>query len=111
MLGFGKSKPLVGLDIGSSSIKAVELQRAGKALELSRLGIPYADEYPVGRRDCDIYLPDLKRLVEIDGPTHLRRADERRDAEIMAERPDLNIVHVKVGTPVSEAMELILAES
>ncbi|KKM08241.1 hypothetical protein LCGC14_1725810, partial [marine sediment metagenome] len=35
--------------------------------ELSKLGIPYADEYPVGGRDCDIYIPDLKRIVEIDG--------------------------------------------
>lgn len=76
--------------------------------ELSKLGIPYADEYPVGRRDCDIYIPDLKLLVELDGPRHFRRADERRDAELMAERPELNIVHIKVGTPVPEAMEVIL---
>lgn len=78
--------------------------------ELTKLGIPYADEYPVGKRDCDIYIPDLKRIIEIDGPTHLRRADERRDAELRAERPELDIVHVKVGTPLPEAMEVILAE-
>ncbi len=76
--------------------------------ELSKLGIPYADEYPIGGRDCDIYIPDLQRIVEIDGPTHFRRADARRDEEILAERPELNIVHIKVGTPVPEAMEVIL---
>lgn len=39
MFGLGKSKPLVGLDIGSSSIKAVELRRSGKELELSKLAV------------------------------------------------------------------------
>lgn len=76
--------------------------------ELSKLGIPYMEEYPVGNRDCDIYIPDLKRIVEIDGWMHFRKADDRRDAELRAERPDLDIVHVKVGMPVPEAMEVIL---
>src|SRR3989304_712477 len=39
MFGLGKSKQLVGLDIGSSSIKAVELRRSGKELELSKLAV------------------------------------------------------------------------
>ena len=77
-------------------------------LELSKLGISYAEEYEIGRRQCDIYIPDLKRIVEIDGPTHFRRADDRRDAELRAERPELDILHIKVGTPVPEAMKEIL---
>ncbi len=77
--------------------------------ELSDRGVRYMDEYPIGGRDCDIYIPDLKRIVEIDGPSHFSRADERRDAEILEERPDLHVIHVKVGTPVTEAMEVILA--
>lgn len=76
--------------------------------KLSELGVPYTEEYPVGRRDCDIYIPDLKRIVEIDGPTHWPKKDDARDEELRAERPELSIVHVKVGTPVSEAMEVIL---
>jgi type IV pilus assembly protein PilM len=39
MFGLGKSKQLVGLDIGSSSIKAVELRRAGKELEAIKLAM------------------------------------------------------------------------
>jgi type IV pilus assembly protein PilM len=39
MFGFRKNKQFVGLDVGSSSIKAVELKRAGKELELSKLAI------------------------------------------------------------------------
>src|SRR3990170_844759 len=45
MFGFGKSKQLVGLDIGSSSVKAVELRQIGKDIEVSKLGIePLAPE-------------------------------------------------------------------
>ena len=39
MFGKPKSKPLVGLDIGSSSVKAVELKRKGSAYELVNLGV------------------------------------------------------------------------
>lgn len=37
--GFGSSKALMGLDIGSSSIKLVELQRRGRDFELISLGV------------------------------------------------------------------------
>ncbi len=35
MFGFGKSKAVVGLDIGSSAVKAIELKQAGKALRVT----------------------------------------------------------------------------
>ena len=45
MFGFGKSKQVVGLDIGSSSVKAVELRQIGKDIEVFKLGIePLAPE-------------------------------------------------------------------
>ena len=37
MFGLGKSKPLVGLDIGSSAVKAVELKATGKAYKVTAL--------------------------------------------------------------------------
>ena len=43
MLGFGRGKQLVGVDIGSSSIKAVELKRAGKGLVVSKLSMENLD--------------------------------------------------------------------
>ncbi len=43
MLGFGRGKQLVGVDIGSSSIKAVELKRVGKGLEVSKLSMESLD--------------------------------------------------------------------
>jgi type IV pilus assembly protein PilM len=39
MFGLGKSKQLIGLDIGSSSIKAVELRRVGKELEVGKIAM------------------------------------------------------------------------
>ena len=38
MFGFG-SKSIVGLDVGSSSIKAVELKRKGGQIEVAHLGL------------------------------------------------------------------------
>ena len=39
MFGLGRPKALVGLDIGSSSVKAVELRKKGTSYELVNLGI------------------------------------------------------------------------
>ena len=39
MFGLGKAKSLVGLDIGSSAVKAVELRKKGNSYELVNLGI------------------------------------------------------------------------
>lgn len=39
MFGLGKAKSLVGLDIGSSAVKAVELRKKGSTYELLNLGI------------------------------------------------------------------------
>src|SRR6204780_5090568 len=39
MFGKGKSKPVVGLDIGSNSIKAVELKRTKQGYELVSFGL------------------------------------------------------------------------
>ncbi len=39
MFGLGKSKNLVGLDIGSSAVKAVELKKRGEVYELVNLGV------------------------------------------------------------------------
>jgi len=41
MFGMGKTKGLVGLDVGSSAVKAVELKRRGDAYELVNFGVEY----------------------------------------------------------------------
>jgi type IV pilus assembly protein PilM len=48
MFGLGGSKQVVGLDIGSSSIKAVELKKTGKDIEVVHMGLePLAPEIVV----------------------------------------------------------------
>jgi type IV pilus assembly protein PilM len=48
MFGFGGNKALVGLDIGSSSVKVVELKKARGGLELVHLGVePLASDIVV----------------------------------------------------------------
>jgi len=48
MFGLGKSKQIIGMDIGSSSIKIVELKQSGKDLEVTRVGVePLAPEIVV----------------------------------------------------------------
>jgi len=39
MFGFGSSRTIVGLDIGSSSIKAVELKKVKGETQVAHLGI------------------------------------------------------------------------
>jgi very-short-patch-repair endonuclease len=78
--------------------------------ELSRRGILYMEEYTIGRFSVDIYMPEFKRIIEIDGPTHMKKADRWREDEILALRPELHFVRVKVGVPVPEAMEEILRD-
>jgi type IV pilus assembly protein PilM len=39
MLGFGKSKSVVGLDIGSSAVKAVELRPVGKGFKVAAIAV------------------------------------------------------------------------
>jgi type IV pilus assembly protein PilM len=39
VFGFNKSKPIVGLDIGSSAVKAVELKPSGKGYKVAAFGV------------------------------------------------------------------------
>ncbi len=55
MFGFGGSKSIVGLDIGSSCIKAVELKKGRGGIELSHLGVePLASDIVVDSMIVDL---------------------------------------------------------
>ena len=48
MFGLGRSKQLIGMDIGSSSVKVVELRQSGKDIEVTKVGVePLAPEIVV----------------------------------------------------------------
>ena len=80
---------------------------------LQALGITYQEEYPVGQYSVDIYLPDTRVGVEIDGPQHRQRQqrehDVARDAAI--ERASgMRIVRVPVGTRKAAALHAIFGK-
>lgn len=50
---------------------------------ISELGIQYQSEIPFPPYQVDIYIPDCHVAIEIDGPFHMRKHDERRDEELM----------------------------
>lgn len=77
-------------------------------LALSRRGIQYMEEYPIGPYSVDIYLPEIGRLVELDGPGHFRKADKVREDKLKEMRPELDLVRIKVGTSIREALEVML---
>lgn len=60
------SKVCAGIDIGSTSVKVVQLKRSGDSIELERVG--FADIYPGGDRPGD---PNEQRRAKIDA---VRRA-------------------------------------
>lgn len=75
---------------------------------LSELGISYVEEYPVGRYSLDIYLPDMRRGVEIDGPGHNKKRDRQRDLTIVADETVDELVRIKVGTRKAKALKVML---
>jgi len=62
---------------------------------LTELGLRYEQQYSIGSRTVDFYLPEMRSVIEADGVYgHLRKADRKRDSELM----DLgvkDIFHVK----------------
>jgi very-short-patch-repair endonuclease len=55
-------------------------------------------EVTFGRYCVDIYISeDLNWVVEVDGPTHYKKKDDKRDKVLMEEYGIENIIHVKVN--------------
>jgi len=74
---------------------------------LSAAGISYTEEYPVGPYHLDLYLPDQKLGVEIDGPHHNKAKDWERD-RLIRDHFDIRIVRVPVGTKKAKCLAAIL---
>jgi len=52
---------------------------------LTELGLRYEQQYSIGSRTVDFYLPEMNSVIEADGVYgHLRKADRQRDAELMS---------------------------
>ena len=65
---------------------------------LTELGLRYAQQYSIGSRTVDFYLPEMNSVIEADGVYgHLRKADRQRDAELISLGVD-DIFHVRDTT-------------
>lgn len=72
------------------------------------MGLVHQEEYSIGPYSLDIYLPELQRAVEVDGPSHKfrRRQDAERDAYLLEQ--GISTVRIRAGTKKDEALERIL---
>ncbi len=52
---------------------------------LERAGLEIMDEEPFPPYDVDIYIPSHHVVVEVDGPQHERKRDEKRDKKLLEE--------------------------
>ena len=78
---------------------------------LDELDVGYTEEYPVGQYTIDIYIPDMRLGVELDGPQHVKKKDIIRDHKILtAGMAVVQIVRIKVGTKKAEALSAILKD-
>jgi type IV pilus assembly protein PilM len=70
MFGFGKNKAIVGLDIGSSAVKAVELRASGKG------------NYKVTAFGCEAVPPDSivdGAIIDANAVTGVRQRRHRQE--------------------------------
>ena len=75
---------------------------------LTEAGFQWVEEFPVCGYAIDLYIPELRTGIEIDGPHHnLRRAKDAAREEIIATSESIHIVRVPVGAKKWEVMEAL----
>ncbi len=74
---------------------------------IAAIGLEYVEEFSVGPYSLDIYLPEMKLAVELDGPQHNRRKDAIRDHIVLTDF-GIRTVRFKVGARKRDVMKGIL---
>ena len=100
MFGLGKSKAVVGLDVGSSAVKAVEIKTAGKKLKVTACGfepIPPASIVDGAIVDSTAVADAIRRLFQ----THAIRTKE-----VAASLSGNAVIVKKINLPVMSETEL-----
>lgn len=69
---------------------------------LDDMAIGYQSEYPFPPYKLDIFLPEWWCGIEIDGPQHLRKRDQKRDETLRLEY-GLQIFRIKTSGGFSKA--------
>ena len=63
---------------------------------IERLGISVRDEVPFPPYTVDIYLDEYHVVVEVDGPHHNQKKDDKRDQELW-DKYHLYVLHIPSG--------------
>jgi hypothetical protein len=84
--------------LGKASWAGSSLERALKG-HLDSMGIKYVQQYWVGKRRVDFYVPEWKTFLEADSLAHHSDVEKerKRDLEILLQKPDHKITHVMYG--------------
>jgi very-short-patch-repair endonuclease len=69
---------------------------------INQIGFRTELESVFGKYCADIYIPELNWIVEVDGPSHYKKRDNKRDTELREEHKIENIMHVKVEIKESD---------
>ncbi|MGE0449163.1 MAG: type IV pilus assembly protein PilM [Vicinamibacterales bacterium] len=103
MLGFGRSKLLVGLDIGSSAIKAVELKASGKGFAVTAIAtepVPHQSIVDGAIMDGGAVAAAIRRLFEHKG---------FRGSDVAASLSGSAVIVKKISLPAMTEAELAQA--
>jgi len=73
------------LGILQESVKSFSDAHIQVSKILERAGLEIMDEEPFPPYDVDIYIPAHHVVVEIDGPQHEKKRDEKRDKKLLEE--------------------------
>ncbi|MFA5381803.1 MAG: phage portal protein [Candidatus Micrarchaeia archaeon] len=86
--------------MGRASWKGSSLERS-MARFLKKKGLPFKQQFCIGRRRIDFYCPEDKLFIECDSAAFHsdQQKDRRRDLEILTQYPDHQIAHVFYGNP------------
>jgi type IV pilus assembly protein PilM len=100
VFGLGKSKSVVGLDIGSSAVKAVELKPSGKGYKVTALG---AQPVPP---DSIVDGAIMDAVAVADAIRTLFRAPAFKSKEVVASLSGSAVIVKKISLPVMTDAEL-----
>lgn len=61
---------------------------------MSKLGLRYTEQFNISKYTVDFWIPELSMIIEADGMMgHLRKADEKRDEELLADT-EIEVEHI-----------------
>jgi len=74
---------------------------------INELGYRTNLEVSMGPYQLDIFLPEIRIAVEVDGPQHYKKLDSKRDSILLNEHLIKKVIHVKTVDVIESNLEAI----